>query len=100
MSCRSLVRDVRKFRSLVASEPALRGEYLKATDTAEVALAEAIAARTGAAEGELRPQVLAAIVIGAERAAVRHWFRLDEELEPLAPVVHPALATALSGLER
>src|SRR5580704_14245158 len=57
------------FRGLVAAEPALHGEYLKAQSDGERALAEVIARRTGAAEGELQPLLLAGVVVAAERAA-------------------------------
>src|ERR1700678_3771886 len=45
----------RDFRALVAREPALHGEYLKATAAVEGALADAIARRIGAGEGQLEP---------------------------------------------
>jgi AcrR family transcriptional regulator len=63
------------FRVLVASEPALHGEYLKAQAAGERALAEVIARRTGAGEDDLRPLLLAGVVVAAERAALLHWFR-------------------------
>lgn len=64
---------LRRFRSLVATEPALHGEYLKATTDGEQALAEAIARRGGSSLNGLACRVLAAMVLGAERAAVMHW---------------------------
>src|SRR5580700_11673594 len=63
------------FRALVAAEPALHGEYLKAQAAGERELAQAIAARTGASDGDLEPLLLAGVVTAAERAAVLHWFR-------------------------
>src|SRR3984885_10550010 len=51
------------FRSLVAAEPALHGEYLKAQTAGERALAEVIAARTGADCDDLEPLLLAGVVI-------------------------------------
>src|ERR1700677_2353121 len=49
----------RDFRALVAREPALHGEYLKATSAAEGALADATARRIGVDQGQLEPLVLA-----------------------------------------
>src|ERR1700728_3395088 len=63
------------FRILVAAEPALHGEYLKAQAAGERALAEVIAHRTGAGDGDLEPLLVAGVVVAAERAAVLHWFR-------------------------
>jgi AcrR family transcriptional regulator len=85
------------FRSLVASEPGLRGEYLKVADAGERALADAIAERSGVSGDELWPNVVAAIVVGAERAAVRHWMR-GHHHEPLAQTVHGAVRQALAGV--
>jgi AcrR family transcriptional regulator len=59
---------LRDFRSLVACEPALHGEYLTAMAVAERELAGAIAARMPAG-GLLRARVLAAMVAGAEIGA-------------------------------
>jgi hypothetical protein len=58
---------LRGFRTLVASEPSLRGEYLKSSAAAEDALAPAIAQRMPVDGEELRPRVLAALVVGAVR---------------------------------
>ena len=87
------------FRALVAKEPALHGEYLKAAAAAvETALASAIARRTGASEGQLEPQVLAAVVAGAERAAVRYWARQANPSSTLPDVVRAAVGMALRGM--
>jgi AcrR family transcriptional regulator len=59
---------------LLASSPALRGEYLKTQVQAEEPLAKAIAERTGAdPRNDLYPHVLAAAVMAAVRAATGHW---------------------------
>jgi AcrR family transcriptional regulator len=87
------------FRSLVASEPGLRGEYLKAADAGERALADAIAARAAASGEELWPSVVAATVVGAERAAVRHWMRGHDD-QPLVHTVHGAVRLALAGVRQ
>jgi AcrR family transcriptional regulator len=86
------------FRTLVAAEPALHGEYLKAQAAGERELAQTIAARTGAAETDLEPLLLAGVVSAAERAAVLHWFRRVGPSTPLVEVVRTALAMALRGM--
>jgi len=54
--------------------PALFGEYLKTLVQAEEPLAKAIAERTGAnSQGDLYPDVLAAAVMAAVRAATGNW---------------------------
>jgi AcrR family transcriptional regulator len=88
-----------RFRALVAAEPALQGEYLKVAAAAETALAAGIAARAGVESGELAPQVLAAVVAGAERVAVRHWARRTRPSAPLADLVRSALSMALAGID-
>jgi AcrR family transcriptional regulator len=85
------------FRALAVTEPALQGEFLKAAAAAETALADAIARRTGAAPDDLEPQVLAAVVIGTERAAVRHWARQQHKPGPLTETVSAAIGMALRG---
>jgi AcrR family transcriptional regulator len=91
---------LRKFRSLVAQEPALYGEYLKAADAGERALANAIRTRTDAAEDALQPMVLAAVVAGAERAGVRHWMQQQEKSGSLVGTVRAALEIALQEVDR
>jgi AcrR family transcriptional regulator len=86
------------FRALVAAEPALHGEYLKAQAEGERAMAEVIARRTGAAEGDLEPTLVAGVVVAAERAAVLHWFRQGKPSTPLVDQVRQALRTAVGGM--
>jgi AcrR family transcriptional regulator len=86
------------FRAMVAAEPALHGEYLKAQATGERELAEVIAARTGAGGGDLEPLLLAGVVVAAERAAVLHWFRQAGPREPMVEVVRSALRMAVGGM--
>jgi AcrR family transcriptional regulator len=85
------------FRALVAAEPALHGEYLKAVAAGERAMAEVIANRTGAAEGDLQSLVLAGVAAAAERAAVLHWFRQAGRSTPLVEVVRTAVGMAVRG---
>jgi AcrR family transcriptional regulator len=91
---------LRDFRTLVAAEPSLHGEYLKATNAVEAALAEAIARRIGAEPGQLEPQVLAAVVAGAERAAVLYWARQARASSTLVDVVRSAVAMAVRGMAK
>src|SRR6202034_3854133 len=86
------------FRVLVAAEPALHGEYLKAQAAGERALAEVVAARTGAADGDLEPLLVAGVVVAAERGAVLHWFRQGKFSTPMVEVVRDALAMAVGGM--
>lgn len=83
------------FRLLVAAEPALHGEYLKAMANGERDLAGVIASRMDVAADDLEPIVLAAVVVGAERAAVLHWNRKGTSRSSLADVVRAAIVMAL-----
>ena len=85
------------FRALVAAEPALHGEYLKAQAVGERELAGAIAGRIGRAESDLEPLLLAGVVAAAERAAVLHWFRQAIPRSPLIEVVRAAVGLAVRG---
>jgi AcrR family transcriptional regulator len=88
---------LRDFRALVADEPALQGEYLRAMAAAERDLGDAIEKRVPSL-GTLRARVLAGVVTGAERAAVRYWMRT--RTGPLVSVVREALGQALAGWEQ
>jgi AcrR family transcriptional regulator len=87
--------------ALITSAPALRAEFLDTIAAIERPLADAIAARTGAADqGELRPEVLAAAVSGAARVAAERWLQpepdttfsvmLNDALTWIAPALHAA----------
>lgn len=89
---------LRQFRAMVGSEPALHGEYLKASVTAERALAAAIAERLPRSADALYPQVIAAMVVGAERAAVQTWMRRAKPDRPLVEVVREAVRFAVDGV--
>lgn len=89
---------LRQFRALVAAEPSLHGEYLKATAAAQAALGDALAARIGGGKGgALQAHVLAGMVTGAERAAVMHWMRHRDGT--LLATVRTAVRQAVAGLE-
>ncbi|MGW4485818.1 acyl-CoA-like ligand-binding transcription factor [Amycolatopsis sp. NPDC004368] len=63
---------------LMVAEPALQGEFQKAHVAAEIALAQAIADRTGTdADHDLYPVLVATAAGGAIRAAMAHWARGD-----------------------
>ena len=67
--------------ALITSAPALRAEFLDTIAAIERPLADAIAARTGAADqGELRPDVLAAAVSGAARVAAERWLQPEPDV--------------------
>jgi AcrR family transcriptional regulator len=86
------------FRALVATEPALHGEYLKAQAAGERELAQTIAGRIGAAETDLEPLLLAGVVSAVERAALLYWLRKVGASTPLVEVVRISLAMALRGI--
>lgn len=89
-----------KFRVLAATEPTIMAEYLRMSDAGESLLADAIAERTGAGEDELRPKVLAAMVAGAERAAIRHWMNNTDRSAPLVETVDEAVREALKEVAK
>jgi AcrR family transcriptional regulator len=87
-----------QFRALVAAEPSLHGEYLKAAAAAQAALGDALAERIGGgASGALKAHVLAGMVTGAERAGVMHWMRHRDGT--LLVTVRAAVRQAVAGLE-
>lgn len=88
---------LRDFRALVATEPALHGEYLRAVAAAERDLGDAIEKRVPSL-GTLRAYVLAGMITGAERAAVRYWMR--DRTGRLADTVREALTQAVTGWEQ
>ena len=87
---------LRDFRALVAREPSLHGEYLKASDAAERALADAIALRRNSDAADMSARVLAAMVVGAERAAVMFWMANRNGL--LIDAVRSAVKQATAGV--
>jgi AcrR family transcriptional regulator len=84
-----------QFRALVAIEPALHGEYLKAAAAGEAALADAIARRAGVPAGQLESLVLAAVAVAAERAAVLHWAHTEGPRPSLTDAVRVAVGMAV-----
>ena len=88
---------LQELRAMVGAEHSLHGEYLKAAAESERALAAAIARRTGADQADLRPLVLAAVVVAAERAAILQWFRQGGTPVQLADMVRAAVGLAVRG---
>lgn len=85
----------RNRRRLIMSVPSLQAEYLRATQSMERILAEAIAERTGAdLDRDLEPWVLAAAVSGAERRAVFFWLTRAAD-RSLPDLLRQALAQVL-----
>jgi AcrR family transcriptional regulator len=84
----------RDYQELVAREPALHRAHLAAVWAAERDLADAIAERAPAMP-RLRAEVLAGMVFGAERAAIRHWMK--DKAYPLRDMVREALEQAVAG---
>jgi AcrR family transcriptional regulator len=87
--------------ALITSTPALQAEFLDTIAAIERPLADAIAARTGAADqGELGPEVLAAAVSGATRVAAERWLqpepdvRFSDMLNEALTWIVPALRAA------
>jgi AcrR family transcriptional regulator len=84
---------------LVASSPALRGEYLKALSIMQYELAGAIAERMGdsLATASFFARGLAGAVITVVQAATERWL-LSDRPQPLVPLVEQALAELAAGM--
>jgi AcrR family transcriptional regulator len=82
---------------LMLTEPALIGEYLKASMAAERECAATIAERTGAAATDMYPQLVAAAMDAARRTAVEQWLRADPPIQ-LGPLLREALRQIAAGL--
>lgn len=84
--------------AVMLAEPALQGEMLRASAIAEADLAAAVAERTGTdPERDLYPHLVAASVISAVNAAIRHFLRADPPvaMERLLPDALTQLAAGL-----
>ncbi|NUP53728.1 MAG: TetR family transcriptional regulator [Catenulispora sp.] len=88
---------LRDFRALVAREPALHGEYLTAMASAERDVGDAIIERVPSLS-PLRARVIAAMVAGAERAAVMHW--MNTRSGALTATVREAVEQAVAGMDQ
>lgn len=78
---------------MIHCNPSLRAEFLRTVAETEAPLIEAIAERTGTEPGHLLPQVAAAAVFGALRAALQQWLRSEQP-----PPYHLLLCDALNQL--
>jgi AcrR family transcriptional regulator len=83
---------------LMVAEPAMQGEFLRASALAEAGIAAAVAERTGTdAEHDLYPRLVAAAVMAASNVAMRQWLRADPPVE-MEPLLLDALAQLAAGL--
>ncbi|CCH30465.1 TetR family transcriptional regulator [Actinosynnema sp. NPDC047251] len=83
---------------LMTSEPALIGEFLRASSVIERELAEAIAERTRTNVAvDLYPRLVAASVGAAIEVATDRWLTADPPIL-LGPLVHDALTQVAAGL--
>jgi AcrR family transcriptional regulator len=83
---------------LIVHEPALQGEFFKASAQAQAELAGAIAERTGNdVESTMYPRLMAAAVVAAIQVAMRQWLTSDP---PVAapPLLRDALTQLADGL--
>jgi AcrR family transcriptional regulator len=78
---------------MIHCNPSLRAEFLRTAAETEAPLIEAIAERTGTEPEQLLPQVAAAAVFGALRAALQQWLRSEQP-----PPYHRLLCDALNQL--
>jgi len=78
----------------VLTEPAIQGEVLKASAAAQVALAEAIAERSGSRRADdLYPQVTAAVVTAIIGTVMNRWLRGGPS-GPILPLLRKAFELA------
>ena len=82
---------------LMLAEPALIGEFLKASAAAEHECAAAIAERTGTRPDDLYPRLVAAAIGAATQAATGQWLAADPPV-PLTDLLSDALRQIAAGL--
>ncbi|MGW4797370.1 TetR/AcrR family transcriptional regulator [Nonomuraea sp. NPDC004297] len=83
---------------MLADEPALRAESLRAVFAVDGELAAAVAERVGADPArDLYPSLVAGAVTAAVQAGVAHWLRADPPV-PLVPVLRECLRALAAGL--
>ena len=83
---------------LMIAEPAVQGEFLRASALAEAEIATAVAERTDSdVRRDLYPQLVAATVIAATNVATQHWLRADPPVE-MKPLLTEALRQLAAGL--
>lgn len=90
--------ESREATLLVLEDPSLRAELWKGGLTAQQALAQAIAERTGLdAAREMYPSIVAATTLAAVMTVLERWLRLKKP-PPLVPMIREALALIERGL--
>ena len=81
----------------ILTEPAIRGEVLKASAAAQVELAEVIAERVGARRAnDLYPQVAAVVVTAVVGIVMDRWLR-DGPSGPIVPLLRKAFELVAAG---
>ena len=81
----------------VITEPAVRGEFHKATATAESEIAKVIAERVGVDATDVYPQLVAAAVGAGMSVAMNHWLRADPPVR-IGPLMGDVIARLAAGL--
>src|SRR5215475_8895128 len=98
---REEVRDAGRWMDRIRfllTEPAIHGEVLKASASAQSELAKAIAERTGATSvNELYPQLAAAVVIAVVGVVSDRWLR-DCPSDSIVPLMRTAFDLVAAGL--
>jgi AcrR family transcriptional regulator len=80
------------------TEPAIRGEVLKAAAVAQIALAKAIVRRTGGKQmNDLYPQLASAVVIAVVGVVQERWLH-DGPTGSIIPLLRSAFAQIAAGL--
>jgi AcrR family transcriptional regulator len=82
---------------LMLTEPAVVGEFLKGSATAEREVAAAVAGRTGCRPADMYPRLVAAAIGAANQTATELWLDADPPV-PLARLLRDALRQIAAGL--
>lgn len=83
---------------LLTSTPALRGEYLRAQEVMQAALATAVADRAGTdVRRDMFPRIMAGAITSACEVAMQDWLDADPPT-PLVPLLRRALRELADGL--
>ncbi|MFC1401629.1 MULTISPECIES: TetR family transcriptional regulator [Streptacidiphilus] len=96
------VGDAARWRAgvyaMIAQQPALQGEMLRAGSAAEARIAEAVAERTGTDPAkDLYPHLVAAAVLAAVNTALTHYLRSDPPV-PVERLLTEAITRIAAGL--